>query len=372
MKRDIVHVITGIGKGGIETWLLHVFRFSRKIRDRSIICLVGNKPFSADDYRSELDKLDIPIYKIPFSFYYCPFVFRFRKLLKYIRPTVVHSHLNYLSGIVTLSAQLADVPIRIAHYHTTYPAQHAGIWLRRYYIGMTRLIENRTATNIIGCSIDALDSYDSDWKLDKRKRVLYYGIDLDPFRRSYDCNETRHEIGIPADAFVLGHVGRFDEQKNHSFLINVAAEVAKKEPRMRLLLIGNGRLRPQIEKQVAALGLNEKVTFLGVRSDVPRLMKGAMNVFVFPSLYEGLGIVLIEAQSAGLPCIFSGALPKDIDIVGNLIHRMNGSASVTEWASKILSLRNHELSSTYSLNFIENSIFNINECISKLKELYIT
>jgi glycosyltransferase involved in cell wall biosynthesis len=181
-------------------------------------------------------------------------------------------------------------------------------------------------------------------------------------------------LGIPPDAFVIGHVGRFDEQKNHLFLVEIAAEVAKREPKMRLLLVGDGLLRPKIEQKIAQLGLTDRTIFAGSRHDVPRLMLSAMDVFLFPSLYEGLGLVLIEAQAAGLPCIFSDVVPEEADLVKPLIRRFSLSEPASVWADAILAERRAGAAITqeHSLAVVEKLPFNIEIGLKDLVRTYLS
>jgi glycosyltransferase involved in cell wall biosynthesis len=170
-------------------------------------------------------------------------------------------------------------------------------------------------------------------------RVLYCGIDLLPFRATVDPVAVRAGLGIPADALVVGHVDRFREVKNHTFLVDIAVELAKREPRMRLLLIGDGPLRPAIERQAKKGGVGEKIFFAGVRSDISRLMLGAMDVFVLPSLHEGLPIVGIEAQAAGLPFILSDVVSEETDVVDSLVRRLSLSQPASAWAEEIVAMK---------------------------------
>jgi glycosyltransferase involved in cell wall biosynthesis len=186
-------------------------------------------------------------------------------------------------------AHAACVPIRVAHSHadTSRLDARAGLG-RRLKQALSRLWIDRYATLGLAASREAAEApFGPRWENDRRWRVLHCSIDLSLFEAGRPDRDTvRAEIGIPADAFVVGHVGRFDEQKNHAFLIDIASEAARREPRFCLLLAGDGELRPAIEEKVARLGFHDRVIFAGSRSDVPRLMMGAMDAFILPSLYE--------------------------------------------------------------------------------------
>ena len=146
----------------------------------------------------------------------------------------------------------------------------------------------------------------------------------------------RRHLGL-ADELVIGHVGRFNPQKNHSFLIDIFAALLKKEPNAVLLLVGGGEDMTKIQAKAQIMGIAEHVRFLGVRSDVADLMQ-AMDVFLFPSLYEGLGIALIEAQTAGLPCVVSDTIPHEAYLT-DLVDSESLSAPAEKWAEKILAKR---------------------------------
>ena len=211
-----------------------------------------------------------------------------------------------------------------------------------------------------------------EWQADPRWRVLYYGIDLSPFREGADRREIRAELTIPEDAFVIGHVGSFTEQKNHAFLVEIAAEVVRRRPDARLLLVGDGPLRPDIERKVAELGLTGKVIFAGLRADVPRLMLGAMDVFLLPSLYEGLPVVGMEAQAAGLPFLVSDAVTGELDVVGPLLRRLSLSQPAPAWAEAVLAVRDSSpaISRSEALAMMEKSPFDVTGSVSALAEVY--
>jgi glycosyltransferase involved in cell wall biosynthesis len=146
--------------------------------------------------------------------------------------------------------------------------------------------------------------------------------------------KIRRELNVH-DELVIGHIGRFNKQKNHEFLIDIFKLVVEKRPDAVLVMAGEGNLKPQIEKKVADLGLSSNVRFLGVRSDIANLMQG-LDLFLFPSLFEGLPVVLVEAQAAGLKCLISDSITKETNITERIEFASLGE-SPEEWANKILS-----------------------------------
>ena len=299
----------------------------------------------------------------------------FKRILREYGPyDIVHSHLHLFSGNVLRLAAQAGVPCRIAHSHTDTSAIEAkgGLYRRLYYAGMKSWI-NRYGTIGLGINPKAVATlFGSVNETDPRWKAVNYGLDLTPFLDEVDPLTVRAELGIPADAFVIGHIGRFVEAKNHTFILDIAAEVAQREPKMRLLLVGEGSLRPQIELKASQLGLTDHVIFAGVRSDVPRLMRGAMDVFLFPSLFEGLGNVRIEAQSAGLPSVVSDVVPEEGDLIKPLVRRLSLTESADIWAEVILAWRNTPpaINQSDALTIMTNSKFNIEKCVKELEQIY--
>jgi glycosyltransferase involved in cell wall biosynthesis len=201
--------------------------------------------------------------------------------------------------------------------------------------------------------------------------ILSYAIDLTPFGTWTDPSIVRKELGIADDALVVGHVGRFDHQKNHTFMIDIARELGRRAPNMVLLFVGDGPLRNVIERRVAEAGLTGQVVLTGVRSDVPRLMS-AMTVFLFPSLFEGLGLVFVEAQAAGLPCVVADVIPKEADVVEDLIIRMSLSQPASAWADAILAATQVRrwVSPHQALAGVRASPFGIHSSAERIEELY--
>jgi glycosyltransferase involved in cell wall biosynthesis len=186
-----------------------------------------------------------------------------------------------------------------------------------------------------------------------------------------DSSAVRAEFGLPPDAFLLGHVGRFDRDKNHTHLIAVTAEVRRRVPNTYLLLVGDGKLRPAIEYDAVRKGVRHRVVFAGGRSDVARLLR-AMDVFVFPSQFEGLGLAAVEAQAAGLPCILSEGLPEEATVVAPLVRRVSLSQSAEEWAEVILSIRAAPpaIEPDEAQAMVAKSPFNVRVGIEQLEQLY--
>ena len=368
----ILHVVGGMARGGVETWLMHILRHIDRDRFQMDFVVHTEKPCPYDDEARVLGSKIIPCLSPSKPWLYGR---NFKRILREYGPyDIVHSHVHHFSGYVLYLAKQAGVPVRIAHSHNDTSAIDAKAGLpRQLYLSLTKWSISWCSTVGLGCSCNAVaDLFGAGWKTDTRWQVLYYGVDLKPFYDRVDSIGVRAELGIPADAFAIGHIGRFETQKNHLFLLEIAAEVAKQEPKMHLLLIGDGSLRSDIEQKVVQMGLSDRVTFAGNRSDVPRLMLNAVDVFLFPSLHEGLGLVLIEAQAAGLPCIFSDVVPEEADLVRPLLQRISLSKSASIWAEAVRSAKSDAsaISQRDALAVVENTPFNIAASVKKLTEVY--
>jgi len=367
----ILHVVGGMNRGGVETWLMHVLRHIDRADFQMDFLVHTERPCAYDEEIIALGSRIIPCLSPQRPWVYAR---NFRRALRAHGPyDVIHSHVHRFSGYV-LRLSKVDVPIRIAHSHNDSSSVEArGGLLRRSYVTLTGRWIRAHATVGLSCSDRAAAAlFGEAWMDDRRWETMPYGIDLAPFRSSVDLGDVRRELAIPPDAWVIGHVGRFVEQKNHRFLAEVAIELLKREPRAFLLLVGDGPLRPSIEQQVNGAGIAHRVRFAGLRGDVHRLMRGAMDFFLFPSLWEGLGLVLIEAQAAGLPCIISDVIPREADVVGPLIRRVSLAQPVARWVDETLSQRDaaNAIPHRDSLAQVECSPFNIQRAMGRLEEIY--
>lgn len=362
----------GMGTGGIETWLMHVLRHIDRERFRIDFAVHAEE---APPYADEIRALGSSIFRCSNPRRPAAYARNFRHILRQHGPyDVVHSHPIPYTGYILRLAHRSGVPVRIAHCHSDFSRiEGEASTLRRVYLKTMKSWIADNATLVLAASREAANSlFEGSWGIDPRRRIFYCGIDLEPFRATVHPASIRAKLGIPADAFVVGHVGRFDEAKNHAFLVDVASEIAKHEPNMRLLLVGDGSLRPAIQHRVAKTSLADKVIFAGMRPDVPSLMRGAMDVFVLPSLREGLPLAGLEAQAAGLPSILSDIISEELDVVNLLIRRLSLSQSASKWAETILAARGTVLPSARqeALSSIAGGDFDIANSARKLESLY--
>ncbi|MDB9455553.1 glycosyltransferase family 1 protein [Dolichospermum circinale] len=370
--RRILHVLGGMNRGGIETWLMQILQHIDRDRFQMDFLVHSTEPGA---YDQEARALNSQIITCPYPSRPWIYVPKFRQILREHEPyDIIHSHVHLFSGNILRLAAQAGIPCRIAHCHTDTLAiaTKGGLYRRLYYTWMKSWI-NRYATMGLGINNQAVAAlFGSSDKSNPRWQAINYGLDITPYADKIDAAALRAELGIPTDTFVIGHIGRFVEVKNHTFILDIAAAVVKREPKMRLLLVGEGSLRSQIEQKASELGLTDHVIFTGVRADVARLMRGAMDVFLFPSLFEGLGNVRLEAQCAGLPAVISDVVPQEGDVIKPLVQRLSLSESADTWAEAILTWKNKVpgINQTEALKIMKDSNFNIEKAVKQLEQIY--
>ena len=289
-----------------------------------------------------------------------------RRVLRDGKYKIVHSHINTLSVFPLYAAKKVGVPVRIAHSHSTTNKKE---WKKNLLKQVLRPFSRKYATNYMCCSELAGRWLFGDKAYDEGKvYLLNNAIDLDKFK--YDKkirDKKRKELGIKEDTIVIGHIGRFVAQKNHIFLIDIFNQFHKKEKNSILLLAGQGPLQEEIKNKVRELGLNDSVRFLGQRNDANELYQ-VFDVFLLPSLYEGLPVVGVEAQASGLLCFFSDDMTKETKVLDSTVF-MSLSNADDEWATSILdnyiNFRRKDTTSD-----ITKSNFNIKYETNKLKNKY--
>jgi glycosyltransferase involved in cell wall biosynthesis len=372
-RTRVLHIVGGMNRGGVETWLMHVLRHIDRERFQMDFMVHTAEPCSYDNEVRALGGRILPSLHPNRPWRYAK---NFRRIVAAYGPyDIVHSHVHHYSGFTLRLAQSAGTPIRIAHSHNDAPPQDISPNpLRWIYLTTAKRWIRRFATVSLAASGKAAEAlFGSAWQRSSFCRLLYYGIDLAPFRAQADPS-IRAALQLCPDAFVIGHVGRFDEQKNHGFLLEIFRTVANADSRARLVLIGNGPLRPAIEQRVAELGLTGRVVFAGIRADVPRVLLGAVNVFVMPSLHEGLPLAGLEAQAAGLPCVFADSITAELDVVPQLVTRLRLSDSSSDWAKVVLAKRDQgpTVTQAEALAVMETSPFDIRRSAAELARLYQT
>lgn len=299
--------------GGVESVIMNYYRhIDRNKIQFDFICDEDSTNIPYDEIEKLGGKVILcpPYQKLPKYIKFLENLFREKKY------RIVHSNINTLSVFPLYAAKRAGVPVRIAHSHSTSNPRE---WKKNLMKNALRPFSKKYATDYFACSEMAGRYLFGDRAFDKGEvKIIRNAIDVEKFKFDPEARKKlRKEIGITDDGFVIGHIGRFVEQKNHRFLINVFAEVKKEKKNAKLVLVGQGPLREEMEQKVKNLGLKKDVFFLGQRSDTNKLYS-VFDVFCLPSLYEGLPVVGVEAQANGVPCIFSNKVTKETIVNENV------------------------------------------------------
>ena len=349
--------------GGVESVVMNYYRYIDRTKIQfDFIC----DDDSTNIPYEEIEKLGGKVILIPPYQKVLKYHNKLKKILKEGHYKIVHSHINTLSVFSLFAAKCAGVPVRIAHSHSTTNKKEKKKNLLKQVL---RPFSKLFATDYMCCSELAGRWLFGDKEYDKENvYLLNNAIDLDKFKYNESLRkEKRKELGISDDTLVIGHVGRFVEQKNHRFLIDIFNEIYKKNNNSLLLLAGQGPLIDEIKNKVKSLKLEKKVKFLGQRSDIDKLYQ-VFDVFLLPSLYEGLPVVGVEAQAAGLLCELSNDMTKETKVL-DTTRFISLNISAEEWANNILEdVKKHKRID--SSKEMTDKNFNIKEETSKLEDKY--
>lgn len=359
----IAHIVGKWVGGGVEAVIMNYYRHIDRTKIQfDFLCDEDSTNIPYEEIESLGGRvIIIPPYQKVFKY-----IKEVTKILKEGQYKIVHSHINTLSVFPLYAAKKAGVPVRIAHSHSTTNKKE---WKKNLMKLALRPFAKTFATDYFACSELAGRWLFGDKTFDEGKvYVLNNAIDLDKFK--YDekiRKDKRKELKIKDDTIVIGHIGRFVEQKNHRGLIDIFNEVHKINKKTILILAGQGPLMEEMKEKVKSLDLEKNVKFLGQRSDANELYQ-AFDVFLLPSLYEGLPVVGVEAQAAGLLCILSDDMTKETKVLEST-EFLSLSTSPEVWANILLqSYDKYERKDTKKE--ISKNGFNIQDEAKKLENKY--
>ena len=351
----VAQILNRMDSGGIESVVLNYYRHIDRSKVQFDFYFAEG---SRLPQRQELEQLGagpypIPPYSHPVAYHkalYTAFKQRGYK--------IVHAHLSTMSIFPLFAAWRAGVPVRICHNHSTAHWGEGAKTLLKYIL---RPFNKIFATEWFACGETAGRWMYSNKAFDAGKvTVMPNAIDTAKFAYDPDARKRlRKELGIPQDAFVVGHVGRFTYAKNHVFLLKIFKELLKTEANARLLLVGEGELEQRTCQQAQELDIQDKVIFTGTRRDVNKLYS-VMDVFCLPSRYEGMPVVAWEAQANGLACVFSDTVTKETMQSEKTIF-VSLFSSVQNWVDKIITMNGRT----------QCSVMNIQMATKKMELFYL-
>lgn len=366
IKEEPIRIAHIMGKwlgGGVESVVMNYYRnIDRNKVQFDFICDEDSKYIPTDEIESLGGKVIlIPPYQKPFKYHK-----ELKKVLKEGNYKIVHSHISTMSFFSLWAAKSAKVPVRIVHAHSTTNKQEKKKNLMKQVLRpFSKVFANRyfCCSELAGRWLFGNKTYNQG-----KVYLLNNAIDVDKFKYNEKVRKAkRKELNIKDKDLVIGHIGRFVKQKNHEFLIDIFNEIHKQNKNTILLLAGDGPLKEEIQNKVKKIGLEKNVQFLGQRNDANELYQ-AMDAFVLPSLYEGLPVVGVEAQAAGLPCFLSTDMTKETKVLDST-QFISLTHDTKYWADKILKeVKTFERKD--SSREITDNNFNIKKEIRKIEKQY--
>ena len=351
-KKKVVIVLHGLGANGIDTLFANLSKqWNLEEYDITYFLAVdeGAKQFWEDKvlengvkviHITDLDGKKL--FKWPFNLY--------KYLKKYGPFDAIHVNMDMLNGINVLVAKLAGLPIRISHSHTSSNKKGA---FKKFYLCIMRMLMKKCSTHKIACS-----EVSGDYFYGANYTTLYNGIELSKY-----LNNKRGLIDKSSPCFIT--VGRISEPKNPFFIVELMKEIVRKKPEARLIWVGGGELKSNVKEKAEIMGVDNNIEFLGVCKDVNTIFSRA-DYFLMPSLYEGFGLALVEAQASGLDCFASHTIPKLVDCGRCKFISLEKSAS--EWADEICNYI--DSGAEMQLNHTQMDKFDISCMARKLEDMY--
>lgn len=375
----ILHVFATLNRGGAETAIMTQYRKIDKTKIQFDFIVNDNQ--DSYHYENEVLSMGGRVFRMP-RYTMINFVSYKRAWQNFLKEhaeyKILHAHYTAPAHIYFDVAKKLAIRT-IAHAHTAAVKKNLKEHVRTIFMSFAI----KKSDYLFACTKDAANyvfGKDIFKKDANRTKIVNNAIDTKQFvfdeeiRKYARLKLEGSDLNISnlslSDKNIYGHIGRFHPTKNHSFIIDIFSEITKIDQKAILILIGDGLLKKDIENQVISLGLSDKVYFLGVRSDIPALLM-SMDLFLFPSLFEGFGIVLIEAQAIGIPCLISNTIPKDVFLT-DLVLSESLSAPANVWATKAVQLIS--TTSTKKTSFpqiIKDAGYDIYDTVKEIEDFYM-
>ena len=384
----ILQVFGTLGTGGAETWLIAILRYLKEI-EPELPVRISMHVFITNGVRSDFDdEAESLGATLHYSKYTRKNLFNFisdwRSVLHQHAFHAVHDHQEHTAGVHFLMGLGYLPPIRIAHLHN--PLTHLRVYsssrIRRATLWLGKFLISKLGTNVLSTSRQLIGEQGYfDFEFNKlNRKAVYCGFDTSRFLGDHYSQflSLCDEFNWSEKTRIILFVGRLNSteddllnQKNPAFALDVARICAEKDPNVCMLMVGGGEsVRKRLEERVQSWGLGNRILLVGQRTDVPRLMLGS-HLFLLTSIAEGLGMVVVEAQAAGLPAIVSDVTPKECAVVENMVEFQSLNAGAETWADKILDMIAKDRPNSIAANHaILNSGFSIENSVNNLLECY--
>lgn len=370
MRNLVLQFVPSLSDGGAETLVKDYCIIGKANHIRMKIVMYMDFPNTANS--RIVKENEIPIIKLykmwnlPTRIFHKLFgrkyiAHKLKKVIVEEKPVAIHVHMKLLDYLAELSGFLKSTNIKLFYTCHSDPERYFSDRDSKEYIACKKLIENNNL-QLIALHEEMKNKLNSMFSI-SNTIVVRNGVNFNVFHQiSISKSEKRRELEIGEEAFVIGHIGRFMSLKNHAFLIDIFSEVLKIKPSAHLLLVGSGELKTKIQEKATKLGIISKITFLSNRTDISEILS-IMDVFVFPSLVEGLSITLVEAQVVGIPCVVSDRINRET-YCSNKICELSIDDPISKWVNAITEFKPN-------IKTWENiNNYDLNKEILKLIQLY--
>ena len=364
----VLHYVGKMDRGGMETLIMNLYRNIDRTEIQFDFAVHGNRN---GDFEQEILEMGGKFFQFP-HMRKNPVAYRkawrsfWREHKEEYR--AFHMHTNSLANIIALEeAARAEIPIRIVHSHSSFANKGKLQWLNNYLHKKHRKRVAEIATNLIACSDKAAEWMFGGMQLGSKKvTLLNNGVDIQKFSYSSESRKKiRAELNVPEDTLLLGQIGAFLPVKNHEFTIQLINALKDRKKNVCLLLIGDGPLKFEIKKKCQESMLSDVVKFLGKRSDINEILS-ALDIYIMPSLYEGLPVSLVEAQVNGVASIISNRITHDVEFNDNISY-LSIDEGVKPWVDSILSLETNHKADLHKI--IEHGFDIVDSCAQYRKLL---
>nr|WP_272917288.1 glycosyltransferase family 1 protein [Halobacillus litoralis] len=356
-----MHVIPTTSYGGISSMVMNLYRKIDTKKVQFDFVTFNDGPLKEEIINRGGNVFEIPYIKNDGPYTHIKRVFNICK--KNGPYEAIHVHHGYKSGFSLLSARMAGIKRRICHIHTSDVEQN---WQKKYlYFLKTLSIIN--ATKLVACGNEA-----GTFLFGKRSfELVTNAIDIEKYVKLSQSQAIKYKRTLQINSdLIIGHVGRFSDVKNHSFIIDVAESLCRRTNNFKIVLVGDGPLKPEIERKIKEKGLSDKFLLTGLRPDIPELMN-MFNIFVFPSHFEGVPVSLLEAQVSDVPCVVSSGVSREVDIDNGSITFLNLTEGPNVWADYIIEKSKHPKNGKIkAAEALSAKGYSLNDNIAKLMEMY--
>lgn len=364
-KIKVLHVVGPMNMGGTETMLMNIYRNIDKSKVQFDFISYSQEEAYYDE---EIKKMGGKVIKLPKTQSINDLC---RAIKKYGPYHVVHAHTLFHCGIAMIAAKKCGVGTRISHAHTTLDNSE-GI-VRKVYINLMRKVINLLSTELLYCSKEAGRYLYGEKKIENNKCKYYPNvIDYSKFitNKKEEVTKFKEEVNMKSE-MVIGHIGTFKESKNQKFLIKILKVMIDNDIDANLMLVGDGGMKKEIEGMARKYNLYDKVRFVGIRNDIDLVLQ-SMDVFVFPSIYEGLGLVLLEAQASNVPCVVSEAIQEEADLHLGLFRKLNLKDDIVTWIQNILEAKEQRriINKEDIIKTFESSGYSVHKGVQRLMDIY--